>query len=173
MSAEQSEQQAATEDGDAILEHDAKGPGVKLPPPLVFTVALLVSALLQASWPVGLSDLAMIRYLGVALCVSSIIALLDMVLMFRRHKTSIKPWKPTAQVLSHGPYAFSRNPIYLGFCFLAVGIGLVLNSLWMTLSFIPAAFIVLHTAILKEEKYLENKFGEEYRHYKKRVRRWL
>lgn len=153
--------------------HDPKGPGVKLPPPLVFIVTLVVAGVIQAIWPVALSESLMLRYLGATLCVLAIVALIAIGLMFHRHKTSIKPWEPTSKVMSHGPFAYSRNPIYVGFCFIVIGIGLAQNSLWMTLSFIPAAFIVFHTAIVREEKYLEKKFGEEYRRYKEKVRRWL
>ena len=169
------QQPDATGTGDSPEhhKHDKKGPGVKLPPPLVFIVALIAGAVIQAVWPVGLSDSLLLRYLGVTLCVLAIVALIAIGLMFHRHKTSIKPWEPTNKVMSHGPYAYSRNPIYVGFCFIAIGIGLAQNSLWLTLSFLPAAFIVFHTAIVREEKYLEKKFGEEYRRYKEKVRRWL
>ena len=67
-----------------------------------------------------------------------IYALLGIGLMFHRHKTSIEPWKPTSTVMAHGPYAYSRNPIYVGFCFVVIGVGLSQNSLWITLSFLPA-----------------------------------
>ena len=166
-------QQPGTTGGSDSREHDNKGPGVKLPPPLVFIVALIVAGAIQAIWPVGLLESVVLRYLGVTLCVLAIILLIAIGLMFHRHETSIKPWEPTNKVMSHGPYAYSRNPIYVGFCFMAIGIGLAQNSLWMTLSFIPAVFVVFHTAIIREEKYLEKKFGEEYRRYKEKVRRWL
>jgi protein-S-isoprenylcysteine O-methyltransferase Ste14 len=173
MNVEQPEHESASGDIDSSPENDSKGPGVKLPPPLVFVLALAVSAVMHSLWPVGLSDSVILRYLGVTLCVLAVVALIAIGLMFHRHKTSIKPWQPTTTVMSHGPYAFSRNPIYLGFCFIAAGIGLAQNSLWMTLSFLPAALIVFHTAIAREEKYLEKKFGEEYRRYREKVRRWL
>ncbi|MEZ5490662.1 MAG: isoprenylcysteine carboxylmethyltransferase family protein [Gammaproteobacteria bacterium] len=152
---------------------DRRGPGVRVPPPLVFLGFLAAGLGLQLIWPWGITDSLLLLYGGVTLCALAIIGLLGTGLMFHRHKTSIEPWKPTTRVLDHGPYAYSRNPIYVAFCFLAIGIGLSQNSLWMTLSFIPSVFVVFHTAIAKEEKYLEKKFGEEYRRYKEKVRRWL
>lgn len=152
---------------------DHKGPGVRVPPPLVFLLFLAAGLVLQLIWPWELTDSLLLLYGGVTLCALAIIGLLGIGLMFHRHKTSIEPWKPTTRVLDHGPYAYSRNPIYVAFCFLAIGIGLSQNSLWMILSFIPSVFVVFHTAIAKEEKYLEKKFGEEYRRYKEKVRRWL
>ena len=162
---------------DRQTEHstggDHRGPGVRVPPPLVFLGFLAAGLGLQLIRPWGITDSLLLLYGGVTLCALAIIGLLGIGLMFHRHKTSLEPWKPTTRVLAHGPYAYSRNPIYVAFCFLAIGIGLSQNSLWMTLSFIPSVFVVFHTAIAKEEKYLEKKFGEEYRRYKEKVRRWL
>jgi len=152
---------------------DQRGPGVRVPPPLVFLLFLIVGGVIHYFWPLGLLESPLLRYLGVTLCLLAMLLLLVTALMFRRHQTSIEPWKPTTKFMSHGPYAYSRNPIYLGFCFLVFGVGLSQNSLWMALSFIPAALIVFHTAIAREEKYLEHKFGEEYRRYREKVRRWL
>ena len=59
------------------------------------------------------------------------------------------------------------------FCLVPLGAGIYLNSLWMVLSFIPAALTVYQVAIKKEEAYLEQKFGEPYLAYKRNVRRWL
>ena len=173
MSNEQAGQQNDGQQGNESGQHDSKGPGVRFPPPLVFVISLVLGGIVHSIWPVGLIESVLLRYLGVTLCVVALLGLLGIGLMFHRHKTSIEPWKPTSTVMSHGPYAYSRNPIYVGFCFVAIGVGLSQNSLWITLSFLPAAFIVFHTAIVREEKYLEKKFGEEYRRYKEKVRRWL
>ncbi|MCB1672002.1 MAG: isoprenylcysteine carboxylmethyltransferase family protein [Gammaproteobacteria bacterium] len=154
-------------------EGDHKGPAVSIPPPLVFVAFLVVGLVLHLVWPVRLTDSLLLRFAGATLCVLAIVALLAIGLMFHKHQTSIAPWEPTTRVLDHGPYAFSRNPIYVAFCFLAIGIGLSQNSLWMSLSFIPSAFVVFHTAIVREEEYLEKKFGEQYRRYKAKVRRWI
>jgi protein-S-isoprenylcysteine O-methyltransferase Ste14 len=163
------------DDAGTVLPHldDRRGPGVRFPPPLVFLICLIAGGVLHVLWPVGLIESPLLRYLGVTLCVLAVMVLLLAGLMFHRHKTSIEPWKPTSKVMSHGPYAYSRNPIYVAFCFIVIGVGLSQNSLWMTLSFLPAALLVFHTAIAREEKYLEQKFGEEYRRYRDKVRRWL
>ena len=97
MRVEPPEQQPASGEVDSFPEHDSRGPGVRLPPPLVFVLALAVSAVIHALWPVGLSDSLMLRYLGVTLCVLAIVALIAIGLMFHRHKTSIKPWEPTTK----------------------------------------------------------------------------
>lgn len=152
---------------------DRYGPGVRLPPPLVFLAFLLAGAGLHYLAPVGIADSALLRFIGASLCLLAVLTLFLLGLTFRRRKTPMEPWKPTASIISHGFYAYSRNPIYVAFCFIVIGIGLSRNSLWMVLSFLPSAFVVFHTAIRREEQYLEQKFGAGYRRYRERVRRWF
>ena len=92
---------------------------------------------------------------------------------FKHAETNIEPWKPTTRIISTGIYAYSRNPVYAGFCLVSIGIGIFFNSFWILISFIPSAILVYYVAIKKEEIYLEKKFGEEYLYYKNKVRRWL
>ena len=106
----------------------------------------------------------MVVGVGVAIVVNS---------SFNRVGTAIEPWKPTTAIVTKGIYAWSRNPIYLGFCLINAGIGIANNSFWIFISFIPAAILLYHVAIAKEEAYLEKKFGDEYLAYKKKVRRWI
>ena len=81
--------------------------------------------------------------------------------------------KPTNKIVSHGPFSFTRNPIYLAFNLIYLGIAFNLNELWL-ISFSPIAFLTLHYGvILKEEQYMESKLGKEYLKYKERVRRWI
>ena len=152
---------------------DLKGAAVKFPPPLAFLLCLFAGAGIQFFWPIGLIDSMIVRSAGGILVLLALGTLILLALRFRREKTSIEPWKPTTRIMSSGIYAYSRNPIYLSFCLIVIGVGLSQNSFWIFISFVPAVFIVFHTAIVREEKYLEQKFGEEYREYRNRVRRWL
>ena len=92
---------------------------------------------------------------------------------FRRANTSIEPWHPASSIITSGIYRFSRNPIYLAFCWATIGIGMILNSWWVVASFIPAAVLIHLFIIKREEVYLEAKFGEQYLRYKSRVGRWF
>ena len=92
---------------------------------------------------------------------------------FRRAKTSVEPWRPTSTIITSGVFSVSRNPIYLAFCWAVIGIGLILNSWWVLLGFIPASGLITVFVIKREEAYLEAKFADEYLRYKSRVRRWL
>lgn len=82
-------------------------------------------------------------------------------------------YKPTTAIVANGPYAFSRNPIYVSFNAVYVGIALVVNTLW-PIMFLPVGIALLHYRVIaREESYLERVIGDEYRQYKARVRRWV
>ncbi|HET7603507.1 MAG TPA: isoprenylcysteine carboxylmethyltransferase family protein [Gemmatimonadales bacterium] len=72
-----------------------------------------------------------------------------------------------------GPYRFSRNPDYVGQALLTPGLALLVGAPWTLLALVPALLIVRCGVIGREERYLEHRFGEEYRHYRQQVRRWL
>ena len=81
--------------------------------------------------------------------------------------------KPTTAVVANGPYAFSRNPIYVSFNAVYVGIALAVNTLWPII-FLPVGIALLHYRVIaREESYLERVIGDEYRQYRARVRRWV
>jgi protein-S-isoprenylcysteine O-methyltransferase Ste14 len=72
-----------------------------------------------------------------------------------------------------GPYRFSRNPIYLSFILLVLGLSLWSNDLWLLLTLVPAVGIIAVVVIPREERFLEDNFREQYSNYKAAVRRWL
>ncbi len=153
--------------------NDEKGAAVKFPPPLLFLLLILIAYSFHYLYPLTLGLSLVGKYLGTLIILSAIGMVVYISRIFSRAKTSIEPWKPTTALISTGVYAYSRNPIYTLFCFITIGIGVFLNSLWVFVSFIPAAMLVYLIAIKKEEIYLEKKFGEEYLLYKRKVRRWL
>ena len=80
--------------------------------------------------------------------------------------------KPTA-IVTTGPYALSRNPMYVAWTFIYAGIGVIVNSVW-PLIFLPVAIIFTHyMSVIHEEHRLEEEFGDEYRRYRNKVRRYL
>ncbi len=92
---------------------------------------------------------------------------------FKKAQTCIKPWRATSSIITNGPYRYSRNPIYLGFAFTAVGIALAFNTCWILLSALAFVLIANKFVIEREEKYLERKFGESYVNYQRETRRWM
>ena len=80
---------------------------------------------------------------------------------------------PTTTIVESGPYRFTRNPIYLGMFLGLVGLAIALDDLWLLLILVPFALVIRYGVVAREEAYLERKFGDVYRSYRSRVRRWL
>ena len=92
---------------------------------------------------------------------------------FSRAGEDIRIERPTNALISSGPFRFSRNPMYVGLTLVYLGISLILNTAWPLL-FLPGALLLMHFGVInREEAYLEELFGQDYRQYRARVRRWL
>lgn len=76
------------------------------------------------------------------------------------------------QLVRSGPYAFSRNPMYLAWTLVYVGIACVANTAWL-LVLLPVVLLVTHVVVVREERLLEDRYGTEYRSYKTSIRRYL
>jgi protein-S-isoprenylcysteine O-methyltransferase Ste14 len=92
---------------------------------------------------------------------------------FWRHRTTVNPYKAASSLCTGGPFRFSRNPIYVGDWFILVGVSMLLATVWPLL-FAPLIWALLRYGVIRhEEAHLEAKFGDVYRTYRARVRRWL
>jgi len=154
-------------------DKDKSGAAVKVPPPIVFILFMLIAYGLHYFLAVEISSLYLTLYFGYFFVTLGLITMLIASISFKHAQTNIKPWKPTTRIISSGLFAYSRNPIYLALCVITIGVGLIINNLWIALSFIPSIAVIFFTTIKKEEAYLENKFGQDYLAYKEKVRRWL
>jgi len=76
------------------------------------------------------------------------------------------------RLVTSGPYALSRNPMYVGWSLIHLGVGLAARSVWVV-GTVPLAGVLIHRDVLGEERRLEEKFGDAYRHYRDTVRRYL
>jgi protein-S-isoprenylcysteine O-methyltransferase Ste14 len=142
---------------------------VRVPPPLVFAGAIVVGMFLPDLRPSLLASAAA----GALLIVVGVGLGGWAVGWFRRTGQDLKPWTPTTELIVRGPYRFSRNPIYLAMMLVTLGIGGLLARGWIAVLALLALLIVHFSAVLPEERYLEEKFGEPYRQYKASVRRYL
>jgi protein-S-isoprenylcysteine O-methyltransferase Ste14 len=91
---------------------------------------------------------------------------------FRRIGTNVGPWKPTLRLAADGPYAHTRNPMYIGLALFVAGLGVALASVWVLAMLVAAAFVLHYGVVKREERYLEQKFGEDYRAFKAAVPRY-
>jgi len=151
---------------------DQKGAAVKFPPPLIFVIFMLVGVALNKIIPLPLF-FSKLNYIGILFIIAGLYVVVSAAQAFKKVRTNIEPWKPTTEIVADGLFAYSRNPIYVAFCVITAGIGMLLNNFWILLSIVPAALGVYFIAIQKEERYLEEKFGQSYMDYKNKVRRWL
>lgn len=90
-----------------------------------------------------------------------------------RFHTPAEPWKPTVRIVRAGPFRFTRNPIYVGLLLVLAGLATLTASGWLAVS-VPVLFLLLDRGVVRgEERYLTEKFGEEYVAYTRDVRRWI
>jgi len=87
--------------------------------------------------------------------------------------TNVRPDLPSTAIVTGGPYRFTRNPMYLSLCLLNLGIGLMLRDLVPVFLTLVLVAVLQTGVIVREERYLEAKFGEVYASYRRRVRRWI
>ena len=147
--------------------------GVIAPPPLIVGGFLLLGGILHLLMPLGVTTSRAGRYAGILLIVLALPLAAVAIRAMIRAKTHFDPYKPSTALLTDGPYRFTRNPMYVALLALAAGIALLCNSAWMLFGLFPAAIVLRFGVIAREERYLERKFGDAYRRYLGRVRRWL
>jgi protein-S-isoprenylcysteine O-methyltransferase Ste14 len=142
-------------------------------PPLVYLATIVTGSLLEFAWPTAFLPLGFATPLGSALVVAAVMLFFYSVRKFRAAGTPVPGNRPTTAIVRTGPYGFSRNPIYVAFSLLQLGIAAWFNSLWLIATLIVAIALMTTVVIRREERYLERKFGTEYLDYKARVRRWI
>jgi protein-S-isoprenylcysteine O-methyltransferase Ste14 len=153
-----------------MMRDNRKHPATLLPPPLVYVAMLWVAWELHKLLPLAFAKMPGIGWMLVAL--GSFLTLWAAWTMFR-HKTTINPYAGVAHLVQSGPFAFSRNPIYLGDSIIYFGVMLIWGNLWPLLLYPVVWAAIRYGVIRNEEAHLTAKFGEAYAQYCKRVRRWL
>ena len=142
-------------------------------PPLVYLGAIALGLLLHFAWPVRLVSRAVSGPLGGTAVLVAVALFLSAVRTFRTAGTPVPGNRPTTTIVRTGPYRYSRNPIYLSFSLLQLGVACWVNSLWLLVTLMPAVALMSFVVIPREEQYLETRFPADYLPYKASVRRWL
>ncbi|MCF6327080.1 MAG: isoprenylcysteine carboxylmethyltransferase family protein [Devosiaceae bacterium] len=157
--------------------HDDESPGVIFPPPLILLTFLAAGALLQFIFPLALLAQFSVGspqfFIGLAIILSGIGLAIWGVRTFSKAGTNVATHKAALLVVVDGPYKFTRNPMYMGMQILLVGVGIMFSSEWFLLLW-PVFFLILRFGVVaREERYMRDKFGEQYVALLNKTRRWI
>jgi protein-S-isoprenylcysteine O-methyltransferase Ste14 len=156
--------------------NEAGTAGVIARPPFLFLAALLLGLasdyLLPAPFAITESDWVRWIVAGILIVVGLALAA-NGIRNFSHAATPVPTYKPVRTLVTTGAHGWTRNPIYLGMFLVYGGIGIAARSPWTLLLTLPLAITIRYGVVAREEAYLERRFGDAYRIYKRRVRRWL
>lgn len=145
----------------------------KIPPPVYLMVVLLTMMALNTWLPIARVIPQPYNYVGSVLVVIGTLMTGYAARLFNQAGTPLLPFHRSTALVTHGPYRFTRNPMYVGLVLITLGVGILQGSVG---AFLPIPFFVwlIRTSfILGEERFLEGLFGDQYLDYKRSVRRWL
>ncbi len=145
----------------------------RLWPPVAIGAPVLVGALATQGWGDPVEPGSWRVPLGWALLAVFAIWNGWSLWLFARHQTGLLPGQSTQAMIEEGPYRLSRNPLYVGMLALYLSLALLGGTFWGLVLFPAAVLLVLWGAILPEERFLQERFGEPYDDYRRRVRRWI
>ena len=155
------------------MANDQDNPGIRVPPPPVYLLALLLGLLVDRRVHVPFLPRGVTRVLWWPLVGGAIVLAAWFIRTMRAAETTIRIDKPVSSLTQDGPFRYSRNPGYLSLTMLYAGIAIRRNALCAILLLPLVLWVIQCEVIEREERYLERTFGEEYLDYKRRVRRWV
>ncbi len=143
------------------------------PPAFIYIAGLAIGLVAHLLYPVQVLPTPIAIGIALLLIVISGPIFVTTRRAYFRTKTTFYFSEASSVLITDGPYRFSRNPGYVSLALLYGAVGLLFNSLWILIMVVPAVVVVYFGVIKREERYLEEKFGDEYRKYKATVRRWV
>jgi protein-S-isoprenylcysteine O-methyltransferase Ste14 len=154
-------------------EQDRPGTNPAVHPPLVALLFIVIAYFLGRFIPLPFLVPPALRYAGLGVTLIGFLLGVGAFVEFRKSRTTLDPHGSSTQLVTAGVFRFSRNPIYLGFLLMIIGLPLNSGIYWGFVS-APLFMITLTRLVIeREEAYLEKKFKGQYADYKSRVRRWL
>ncbi len=153
-----------------MMRDPAIRPLTLVPPPLVYALALYGAWWLEQGWPLTLALPASLGWGLIGLGLGGFVWALAAIWS---HHTTVNPYRAASNLVTSGPFRYSRNPIYLSDWFVYAGVMVLLHTAWPLL-LAPLVYAVMrHLVIAHEETHLLARFGDEYRQYQERVGRWF
>jgi protein-S-isoprenylcysteine O-methyltransferase Ste14 len=156
------------------MDETADTAQVVIRPPLALGLAVIAG--LALNWLMPLQFLPTnlpAGQLGIAVFVLALALFAWAIVTMTRAGSNVPTNRPTTTIVESGPYRFTRNPIYLGMFLGLIGLAIAFDSLWQLMMLVPFALVIHYGVVRHEEAYLDRKFGDVYRGYSSRVRRWL
>ena len=156
-----------------MARHSDDNPDVAVRPPYLFLGAIGLGAAIDYVWPLPMFPDILQLAVGLPLIGAGLAIMIAAMRRFRRAGTNVPTYLPTRALVKSGPYRYSRNPIYLALALIHVGIGFSADSVWVLAMLLPVLPVIRWGVVAREERYLADKFGDEYRQYKSAVPRWF
>jgi protein-S-isoprenylcysteine O-methyltransferase Ste14 len=145
----------------------------RIPPPVFFLGAVITMILLNLFAPIGRWLDYPWRYFGIIVIILGFSLSLGSGIFFRKLGTNPRPGSKANLIVTKGPFKYTRNPMYLGLITMLIGISILLGT-FSPFIVIPILFLILHNQfVLREEKWMEEWFGESFLEYKRKTPRWL
>jgi protein-S-isoprenylcysteine O-methyltransferase Ste14 len=143
-------------------------------PPVAWIAALAAGVAADQLYPLGFVPASVpAAWVGGVIFAIAFALAIWAIVTIRNAGTQVETYKPTTTIVANGPYRFTRNPIYLGMVLGLIGLAIAFDSLWILVTLVLFYLVIRDGVIAREEAYLARKFGDVYRGYKSRVRRWL
>ncbi len=147
---------------------------VMIRPPLAWGLAVIAGLALNWLLPMPFLPVDLpAGWLGAMVFAFALALFAWAIVTMTRAGSNVPTNRPTTTIVEQGPYRFTRNPIYLGMFLGLTSLSIAFNNLWLLIMLAPFALVIRYGVVAREEAYLERKFGDGYRHYRSRVRRWL
>ena len=148
-------------------------PGIKVPPPLIYGVPLVLGLLVDKRAHVPFLPRSAARGLGWPLVGGGVLLSRWFLQTMHDADAPVRTDKPVPRLTTEGPFRYTRNPAYLSMAMIYAGVSSLANAL-SSILLLPAVLLVIQRGVIeREERYLERKVGGEYLRYKEQVRRWV
>ena len=147
--------------------------GIRVPAPILTMIHITMAVLLGWLAPIPIPAPILVQWLGLGFAALGFILGVLALIEFRRVRAAVDPKKPTKNLVTSGIYRYTRNPIYLGFVFMLIGLPLNMGIYWGAILVWPLITFMNNMIIKHEETYLEREFKDQYIDYKSHVKRWL
>jgi protein-S-isoprenylcysteine O-methyltransferase Ste14 len=156
------------------MDNTADTAQVIIRPPLAWGLAVLAGLALNWLVPLPFLPAALpAGWVGAMVFVPALALFAWAIVTITRAGSNVPTNRPTTAIVESGPYRFTRNPIYLGMFLGLIGVAIAFDNFWLLMMLVPFALVIRYGVVVREEAYLERKFGNVYRGYRSRVRRWL